>query len=419
MGWDWTAEARAALNGGHTAISRVDVWHSGFPVYTLAAVGGQVTMDATRAVRANLECDLVDPTGRLSRGDVDDLLNPYDCEIAPWRGVRVSSTRLFTSLSGGSGFGTQPFGVSPFGGQPGVPTLTSTTSTRDELAPLGVFRLTGRRVSDTGQGLTISLAGQDRAITYQGPMASAMSINAGTPVEVAIRSLLSTRQPGLSMLSMATGFTVGPRIFPPDIDVWAEAQKLAEAAGARLFHDRTGQVVLAVDGPMSDRPVAAYVQGGGLLADVRRTEDSDTIKNVVIAENMDGTIRVRVEDSDPTSPTFARGRYGEHVYVLKNPHITSLAQARQAAATRLAYELGRSETVSFTAAPDPGLDVNEVVTVHRPRAGLTYRGVVTASITIPLRVADGDRANLMQVDCRQSRLAQDGLPLDELPQVAA
>lgn len=383
MGWGWSYDARLVLARGHTAVSRVDVWHAGQPVYTLAAAGGGVTMDSSRAVLANLSCDLIDPTGRLSRGDVDDLLNPYDCEIAPWRGVRWTNRILGT--------------------------------THEELAPLGVFRLTGRDVNDTGYGLTISLDGQDRAITYQGPMASAVAVSAGTPIEEAIRRLLIKRQPGLSMLTMNTGFTVGPRIFPADIDVWAEAQKLAESAGARLFHDRTGQVVLAAAGPVSDRPVAMYAEGDGRLVTVKRSEDSDTIKNIVVAGNLDGSISERVQDNDPASPTYFRGRYGEHVYQLKNPHITTAAQARQAAVTRLAYELGRSEIVSFTATPDPGLDVDEVVTVHRPRAGLTYRGVVTASITVPLKVADGTRANPMQVDCRQSRLAQDGRVLDDLP----
>lgn len=374
--WDLAQDARAALAGGHTAVTRVDVWQSGFPVYTLAATGGRVTMTATGSVRANLNCTLTDPTGQLSRGDVDDLLNPYDCEIAPWRGVRVGG--------------------------------------RDELAPLGVFRLTGRDVSDTGEGLSISLAGQDRALTYQGPMASALAISGGTPVEAAVQRLLATRQPGLSMLTMSTGFTVGPLIFPAESDVWAEAQKLAESAGARLFHDRTGQPVLAQAGPVSDRPVARYAEGDGLLLGLDRSEDSDTIKNVVVAENQDGTIRVEVADVDPTSPTFSRGRYGRHPYVLKNPHITSMSQALRAATTRLAYELGRSETVAFTAVPDPCLDVDEVVTVHRPRAGLTDRGVVTASIVVPLSAKEP-----MQVTCRQSRLAQDGRVLDELPEYAA
>ena len=203
------------------------------------------------------------------------------------------------------------------------------------------------------------------------------------------------------------------------MDVWAEAQKLAQSAGARLFHDRTGQVVLALAGALSDRPVARYAEGDGLLLDVNRKEDSDTIRNAIVAENADQSIQVEVSDTDPTSPTYSRGRYGRRVYTLKNPYFSSVRQAEQAAATRLAYELGRSETVSFTAAPNPGLDVDEVVTVHRPRAGLVDRGLVVATLTVPLNIVDGDAWAPMNVGCRQSRLAQDGRVLPEPPELGA
>lgn len=374
--WGWSPQARMALAGGHTALSRVDVWHAGKPVYTLAVVGGSVSIDADRPVRSNLSCRLVDPTGSLSRGAVGDLLNAYECEIAPYRGVRVGD--------------------------------------KDELAPLGVFGLTGRSVSDGRDGLTISLTGQDRAMGYQGPMSRALPINAGTSVEMAIQQLLGTVQSGLSLLAMRTGFTVGPLLFQPDIDVWAEAQKLAQSVGARLFHDRTGQVVLAPAGAVSDRPVAAYAEGDGRLLDVNRAEDSDTIKNVVRAENADGSIAVTVEDDDPTSPTYSRGRYGRRVYTLKNPYFGSVQQAKQAATTRLAYELGRSETVDFTAVPDPGLDVDEVVLVHRPRSGLTHRGLLLATLDIPLAATES-----MKVGCRQSRFARDGRLLVDPKESAA
>ena len=414
--WGWSPEARSALSGGHTAVSRVDVWHAGKPVYTLAVVGGSVSVDADRPVRSNLSCRLVDPTGQLSRGAVGDLLNAYECEIAPYRGVRISTTSTTVSegFAANAGFGSQPFGSSGFGGVESTPLFLSTTTVRDELAPLGVFGLTGRSVSDGRDGLTISLTGQDRAMGFQTPMSRALPINAGTPVEAAIQQLLGTVQSGLSLLAMRTGFTVGPLLFQPDIDVWAEAQKLAQSVGARLFHDRTGQVVLAPAGAVSDRPVAAYAEGDGRLLDVNRAEDSDTIKNVVRAENADGSIAVTVEDDDPTSPTYSRGRYGRRVFTFKNPYFGSVQQAKQAATTRLAYELGRSETVDFTAVPDPGLDVDEVVLVNRPRSGLTHRGLVLATLDIPLGASES-----MKVGCRQSRFAQDGRLLVDPKEAAA
>jgi hypothetical protein len=363
--WNFTAPARVALAGSHTAATRVDVLHSDNPVYTLAVTGGSVGSEADRPVRRNLSCTLTDPTGALSRGDIDDLLDPYECEIQPWRGVMVG----------------------------GVP----------ELAPHGVFGLTSREVTDTADGLAISLTGQDRSMNYQGGMSSALAISGGTPVETAITRLLATRNRGLNLRALSTGFTCGPLLYAPDIDVWAEAQELAESVGARLFHDREGETVLAMKPPANDDPVTSYEEGDGLLLSINRAEDSDTIRNVVIAESTNGAIRVVIEDTDPTSPTYAGGRYGRRTVAMVNQHFSSVNQARQAASSRLAYELGRSETVSFSAVPDPALDVNEVITVHRPRAGLTRRSLIVASIDMPLSADEP-----MRVGCRRSVLAPDG-----------
>lgn len=381
--------AEAALLRGHTAVSRVDVLHDGKVAYTLTPTAGSVAVEADAPVRRSLSCSLVDSAGSLTRadletlipdpslieGNVGDPLNAYECEIAPYRGVRVAGV--------------------------------------DEFEPLGVFRLTGRVLTDSDAGLTIRLTGQDRAMGYQVPMSRPLPINAGTPVESAIQKLLAMVQPGVTVLSMRTGHTCGPLLFEPDINVWAEAQKLAESVGARLFHDRTGRCVLAPAGTASDRPVARYAEGDGLLLDVDTSEDSDTIRNVVVAENEDGSISVEVADNDSTSPTYHRGRYGRHVYPLKNPHIHSIAQATQAATARLAYELGRSETVKVTTVVHPGRDVDEVITVHRPRSGLVDRGLVVATLDIPLSVTDA-----MSIGCRESRLAQDGRVLAELAEMS-
>lgn len=369
MTWSLSAAARGQLAGSHTAVSRVDVLHSGQRVHTLDVVGGLVSTEARRPVLRNMSCTVIDPTGELSTGDIGDLLNPYECEIQPWRGVRL-----------------------PVVG--GLPSLS------EELAPLGVFGLTSRSVSGDG---SIQLTGQDRAMNYQGPMSDSLAISGATPVEEAVLRLLASRNGGISLLTMRTGFTCGPLIYPPDIDVWREAQSLATSVGGRLFHNRTGQAVFQMSGPTSSTPVASYREGDGLLQAVDRAEDSDTIRNVVVAESTDGRIRTVVEDSDPVSPTYAGGRYGRRPVAMTSQHFTSIEQAKQAAAARLAYELGRSETVSFTAIPDPQRDVDDVVSVHRPKAGLERRGLIVASIDLPLG-AD----QLMKVDCRKSVIAPNG-----------
>lgn len=375
MAWSpFSDEARTLLTGPHTPVRRVEVWHGGRPVYTLDATGGSVSVDVDRPVRRNLSATLRDPTGELSKGDVTDLLNPYDAEVAVFRGVR--------------------------------------TSLGDELAPQGVFSLTSRKVADTPEGLAVSLTGQDRALAYQGGMRSALAISAGTPVEVAISRLLAARQPGATLRAINTGFTCGPLLFKPDINVWKEATDLATSVGAALFHDRTGAPTLTGYGPTATTPVASYMEGDGLLLSVERTEDSDTVANVVVAESENGTIRVEVSDENPESPTYVGGRYGPRVAdPLVSPYFGSIQQAQQAAAARLAYELGRAETVAFAIVPDPSRDETDNVTLHRPRIGLDHRAFSISTLEVPL-----DTKSEMPVGCRRNVLTQDGqvLPVQEV-----
>jgi hypothetical protein len=216
--------------------------------------------------------------------------------------------------------------------------------------------------------------------------------------------LLSKVNPSLTLFAMTTRHTVdAPLIFTPGMKVWEEAQKLAASVGARLYHDRVGRCVLLPAGG-NRYPVAAYGEGDGLLLDLDRAEDSDSVNNVVLAQSSNGAVRAIAFDGDPQSPTYAGGRYGYRpADPVVNEYFASVAQAQQAAVAALIRELGRVETVGFSAVPDPGLDVDDVVIVNRPRAGLTRRALAIDTIDMPLSVDQP-----MRVGCRKSVLAQDG-----------
>jgi Domain of unknown function (DUF5047) len=364
------------LRQSHTSVSRALILRAGRPVAYMLAVEGNVSSDADRSVMRNASATVVDPYGQLSGADANDLLNPYNCEVVLYRGVQYGSSSN--------------------------PTV--------EYAPLGVFQLTGRQVTGDGE---VQITGQDRSIVYQGPMTAALTIDANTPIETAIIKLLVTRSPGLRIKTWKTGFTCGPLIYAPDIDVWKEAQTLAQSAGIRLFHDRVGLLNLAPALPTGLRSVRRWAEGDGLLLGVTRQEDSDTIRNVVVAEREAGSlIRAVVMDTNPRSPTYAYGKYGFRVVTITNASIGSITQAQQVARNELVRQLGRSETVSLSIVPDPTLDPLDPITLYRPNADLTNRTVLTQTTTIPL---GADQA--MTVGCRKFLLTEDGQQLDVAPEM--
>lgn len=384
---------RELRSGSWTSLARVDVLHDGRPVASLAVADGQSRAEAGRSVLRSLAATLVDPTGReLTTGDVRDLLDPYECELAAWRGVQLMDSSTLSAS------------YAPNARHSAV------------WAPLGVFRLTDRQL--TGDG-AVEVIGQDRAIVYQGPLISPLPIDAGTPVEEAIYRLLSARNPGVVFAqTWITGFTVGPLLFPADSNVWAEAQTLAKSVGGWLYHDRLGGLNFASILPTSDRPVMRFAdEPGGRLVRAERSEDSDTIRNVVnvvsAKAGLGGVIQAVVADTDPASPTYARGRYGWWPVTVSNQHVGSLEQAQQMGAAELARRLGRSETVNGTVVTDMRLDPLDVVTIHRPSAGLEERGMVIASLATPLRAAE------MPLGLHRSIRAQDGRIVDVPLELAA
>lgn len=368
--WSMSGAARQLLAQSHTMNAKIEVLHADQPVYTLVPYSGTVNAGAGRAIMRNLGCTVIDPTGRLGGGDIDDLLSPYDCEIKPYRGVKT------------------PDGW--------------------EWVPQGVFELTGRTVVGDGQ---VQLTGQDRAMIYQGGMPGQVSFNYGTPVEQAISTLLSTRKPGLQMKTWVTGYAVGPLLYKADIDVWAECQKLAQSVGGWLWHDREGYLHFGPTTPVTGTAVARYADGDGLLLAANRKEDSDTIHNVVVVQNASQqtatggalVISAMAADTDPTSPTYYRGRYGSRTKVITNQTVTSQQQAQQAAAIALVTELGRSETAAISVVPHPAYDPLDMITVHRPTVGLVNRTLVVQEIDLPLTAR-----NPMAIQFRKYILTEDG-----------
>jgi hypothetical protein len=367
--WSMSGAARQLLAQSHTMSARIDVLHSGNPVYSLAPYSGTVNAGAGRSVARNLGCTVIDPTGRLGGGDIDDLLSPYDCEIKPYRGV-----------------------LTPAGW---------------EMVPQGVFELTARNVVGDGQ---VQLTGQDRALIYQGGMPAQLAVSVGSPVEQAIRMLLEQRTPGLQMRTWLTGYTVGPLLYQADIDVWAEAQKLAQSVGGWLWHDREGYLHFGPATPPRATAVARYDDGDGLLLAATRKEDSDTIHNVVVVQNASQQsagsatiITALAADTDPTSPTYYRGRYGQRTKVITNQTVTTQNQANQAAAVALVTELGRSETAAISVVPHPALDPMDLVVVNRPTVGLVERTLAIQEVQLPLTARDA-----MTIQFRKYILTEDG-----------
>lgn len=344
----------------HTALFKAKVMRANQVVRELVITGGDVAADLDQPVTRSMSISVADPDGDLAPESAQDLLAPYGTEIAIERGILVDGA--------------------------------------EEMIPQGVFRLTGVAPKETDQGVEFALTGYDRAVRLENQLAKAYALTAGGTFEGAIQLLLLQKLPILRFRFPVTGFLVPNLVVTPDKQVWDEARRMAEACGYRLYFDRLGYCTMS---PMESvaQSVAAWefsestgaqystLDEAAAFWNIDRELTSDGLVNrVTVTGTNSGTSGVYGEavDSDPKSPTYIRGSYGEVVEAHQSELVTSSLQAQSMARGILAKELGASETITFDAVPHPALDLADQVAVTRERLGITGRRALIQSIRMPL-----------------------------------
>lgn len=339
-----------ALTKSHRSAMRAVVTNGSTELAELKVVAGNVTADENQAVRRRCSVMLADATGELTPRVASDLLHPASGnELRLERGVVIDGTA--------------------------------------ELAPLGVFRLSKPKVSDTGEALTISVTGYDRSKAVQRRRwVNPYRIAAGTNVATAVAALIGSRMAGLTYNLAPTSRTT-PNVvlgLERDNDPWKDAQALAAAIGHELYFDAEGIVVMRpVPDPATDPTVAAYSEGttATILNVERELDDEGTYNGVVVTGQGTGVatpVRAEAWDTDASSPTYYLGPYGAVPYFLTSSLITTQAQADEAAAALLLRVLGATEQLRVAAVPNPAHEPGDVVAVTRYRAGASGTFVLSA-----------------------------------------
>jgi len=339
---------RTALLDSHRIASRAEVLQGGAVVRSLDVHAGGVEVDGTAAVRRRCSVELVDHTGALTPDQAGDVLTPYGNELRLFRGV-----------------------VYPDGAE--------------ELVPLGVFLITDVAVRDKPEGVTLAVEGYDRARRVEGArFTSTTIVPAGINYAVAIRDLLRARVPTLEFLPAdATGWsqqttrTTPQLVFQEQADPWRAARDMAESIGRVLYFDAAGRVVMPTEPSVSTSPVAwAYVEGEDatiLGLDNRWTREGVYNHVIVTGETTSATVPVRGEayDSDPNSPTYIGGPFGDVPYFFASPLITTAGQAVEAATGILRRVSGSTELVSFPAVVNPAHEAGDVVAIVRAKSAVS------------------------------------------------
>lgn len=319
-------------------------------------IDGTVTLDASAAVRGRCDIQVADPDWIPTVAG--DRLSPFGAELELRRGLYL------------------PDGTT-------------------ETVALGRFGIEDAEITDDGTGATVRVTALDRAERVsKAKFEDAYQVDAGTDFTDAILDIVST---AFAAVETAEGFDTAsslalgvPVTALPGDDAWEFAQGLATTIGQRLYFDGDGLLTLR---PYSDSQVVTEItegENGVLLTVSRQWSRTSSFNRVIVTGETaqdDTTYRGEATDTDPASPTFYGGPFGNVPEFRTYPQITSDSHAQDVAEAILAQEIGAPSNVSFGMIPNPALEPDDTVLISRPSIGINEAHVID-SLTIGLGASE-------------------------------
>lgn len=339
----------AALRASHSIRTRVDCYSAAGVLLAsdLPIESGSVAVDASSAVRRQLDVTIGDPTLAPAAGDVGALLAPYGNELYVRSGMAYPDGTI-------------------------------------EWVPLGWFRINEAQAAFGVEGVKVTAADRSVRIAdakFQTPFASNTALTIPAQIAALMTSVFACTVTDLTGVG-----TVVPRLVA-ESDRWALCDDLAKGIGAEVFFDANGVAIIRAT-PQIGTSVAWYVDTGPqgvMISGSRETSRSSTYNVVIVqAEPVDGTAPIRyvANDTDPASPTYYLGGFGQVPYALTSASITTSAQAQVAATALLARTKGLTRSVSLTSVPNYALEAGDVIQVVFTDG--TYERHIIDSLTFPL-----------------------------------
>jgi len=336
-------------------VTRVEVARGGEAPEQLDFISGSLTIGAEESVRRSATIEVVDTEGLLGPVNPFDIASPLTAQLNISSGVRYAD-------------GTE------------------------EVVPCGTVRVTGEDLDEAGGANVLRLACFDESVRAQGKLPRPLAIPNGTNVATAVTTLVADRVPTFHFRIMHTPHVTPALLIREESNAWTEAMELAETAGGELYVDRNNDCVMDPK-PLQANDTYVWHFEEGENADFwapKRRISSDLLPNVVVVvgthSSLSAPVRGEAADTDPRSPTYRFGRYGEVVDFIRSEKVFSLEHATALAQARLARELGPSDEVTFSAIPNPALDIGDTIAVTRERLGLDHRRMLVTRMELPLTV---------------------------------
>jgi hypothetical protein len=325
----------AAIRGSHQMSVRATVVTSYYegtsPSGTqIPVIDGSVSIDSTAQVWGTL--DLTTDGSGWSTVPGASILQPYGNEIYVERGVGVGGSVEWTGL--------------------------------------GYYRIQQAEQDQAPSGPLV-ISGSDRMQAIVDAMTvTPVSFAATATVADVFAVLVAGVYPSATVTFdwTASADTIGTAlVVTTDTDRYQTLSDLATSRGKVMYFDYAGRLQVKSK-PDPGVPVW-HVDAGpnGVQVAAGRTLVRDGIYNAAVVTSdgaSDAAPPLAVAyDNDPSSPTYYLGTFGQVPQFWSSPAVTTQAQAAAAAALVLSRSLALPLQCAFTAIPNPGLEVLDVISI--------------------------------------------------------
>ncbi|MFG3046217.1 DUF5047 domain-containing protein [Streptomyces sp. NPDC048241] len=257
-----------------------------------------------------------------------------------------------------------------------------------ELVPVGVFRLDNVD-GDITDG-PVNLQGKDLSACVADDKLTQPWTATGTVVG-AVTALIQRSLPDAAVIARITNTAIGSRTFDTQADPWAACQEIATAAGAEVYCDADGDVIIATLPDITTSPPVWAIEAveGGAYIKGNRAMTSDKVFNGILASGENATdavppVSYLAVDNDPGSPTYWGGPFGRRPDFYSSSTLTSTAACQQAANLKLAQAKTPNASGDISSLPNPALEPGDIVRVTHPDGSRELHQV--AAFTVPLDV---------------------------------
>lgn len=301
--------------------------------------------------------------------------------------------------------------------------------------PLGLFTITESNADDTVLDCIITLNLADRSYSigqrsflqpYNIPATSGGLFVNELPALLNMVWEQSTGVAALSYNITPTDAVVSQASYNQGSNPWQAALDMANSVGYELFFDAYGTVVARpIPNPYTQTPVWHFTDDANTIvpsdlggaserlygdpfstpAEVQVQMTQENIFNEIVIQgtgsfnspvytsSVNNTtygapILATAADTNPASPTYINGGLGTRPQFVASSLVSSGAAAQAMANNDLTVALSSAWNVTLQIPPNPILDVDDVISITRPRVGLKNALVVIDSITHNIRYAD-------------------------------